>query len=98
MEQPTLTLRQLEVVRRLALGHTTEAIARDLRISKNTLYVHRLNAMDRYGAASLHELWMRLGWLRVPAAPDAIPAVGAASLRIESVEDDEREPSGANTR
>ena len=57
---------QREVIRRLARGEKTDSIARELRMSKNTLYVHRGAAIARNGATGLMDLLQKLGWLTIP--------------------------------
>lgn len=44
---PNLTPRQLEVLKRVASGNTTKAIARDLGISPKTVEFHRARLMER---------------------------------------------------
>ena len=48
-DQTRLTDRQREVLRRIALGQTTKAIAHDLGISAKTVEAHRTQLMDRLG-------------------------------------------------
>jgi DNA-binding NarL/FixJ family response regulator len=43
----TLTRRQREILRKIALGETTKSIARDLGISKKTVETHRAALMER---------------------------------------------------
>ena len=57
---------QREVIRRLARGEKTDSIARELRMSKNTLYAHRYRAQQKYGATGLMDLLQKLGWLTIP--------------------------------
>ena len=55
---------QREVIRRLARGEKTDSIARELRMSKNTLYVHRGAAIARNGATGLMDLLRTLNRTR----------------------------------
>jgi two-component system, LuxR family, response regulator FixJ len=51
-----LSPREAEVSRRLALGLSNKAIARELTISDNTVHVHRQHIMDKTGTGSAAEL------------------------------------------
>src|SRR5271154_682079 len=44
-----LTTRELEVVKLIAEGHTTEEIATELVLSKKTVELHRANILDKLG-------------------------------------------------
>ncbi len=51
-----LTPRELEVLRRIALGYTNRQIAEELGISVRTVETHRANLMDKLGLSSRVEL------------------------------------------
>ncbi len=58
--------REVEVIRRFALGHTWEQIRADLGLSQHTLAHHRQRALDTFGGGCLVDLLRGLGWLTVP--------------------------------
>jgi len=51
-----LTPRELEVLRRIALGYTNRQIAEELGISVRTVETHRANLMGKLGVNSRVEL------------------------------------------
>ncbi len=59
-----LTAREREIVRQLAAGQSTKAIARALGISPRTIDGHRARIMKKVGAASASEMIARLTGLR----------------------------------
>ena len=61
-----LTPREYEVVRRFALGQTWPTVQADLSITQTTVHAHRRNALAKYGAHRMVELYAALGWLHVP--------------------------------
>jgi len=81
----TLTPREWEVVRRLALSQTWEEVCHDLGITRPTLQNHRSNAVARYGVETLTGLFRALGWLKVPGAEEigAVRMLDAAD-RLEN--------------
>jgi DNA-binding CsgD family transcriptional regulator len=56
MDMSTLTQREREVVNLLAQGKTQSTIARQLVISRHTVYAHVRNIREKTGAASAFEL------------------------------------------
>jgi PAS domain S-box-containing protein len=54
--QPTLTGREREVIRLIALGHSGPEIADELHVSHNTVRSHITNAMNKLGARSRAQL------------------------------------------
>jgi DNA-binding NarL/FixJ family response regulator len=62
--QPTLTARQTEVLKLLALGHSVKEIAFELQLSAKTVETHRAQIMERLGlrdVASLVRYAIRTG-------------------------------------
>jgi DNA-binding NarL/FixJ family response regulator len=55
-DSPTLTARELEVVRCAAEGKTNKVIARDLGVSEHTVKNHLFRAFDKLGVSSRVEL------------------------------------------
>ncbi|MDX1905413.1 MAG: response regulator transcription factor [Bacteroidia bacterium] len=55
--EPTrLTIRELEIVRMMATGHQTSAIADTLSLSLHTVYTHRKNIMRKLGVTTAAEV------------------------------------------
>jgi DNA-binding NarL/FixJ family response regulator len=52
----SLSARELEVLRLLADGYSTDEIAHKLVISLSTVYTHRRNLMGKLGLSTRHEL------------------------------------------
>jgi two-component system, LuxR family, response regulator FixJ len=52
----TLSVREMEVLEGLVVGHPNKTIAHDLQISARTVEVHRANVMTKMGAATLSDL------------------------------------------
>ncbi|WP_226575673.1 response regulator transcription factor [Acuticoccus sediminis] len=73
----TLTPRELEVLREVALGRLNKQIAYDLGISEVTVKLHRGNAMRKMETASLAAL-IRLWETLPPDRRDTAPAVRRA--------------------
>jgi DNA-binding NarL/FixJ family response regulator len=64
------TARELEVIRGIAAGRSTDEIARDLMLSARTVESHVRRLFDRFGVVSRAELAVvaeREGWLSLPA-------------------------------
>ena len=59
-----LTVREREIVRQLAAGHSTKQIARALDVSPRTIDGHRARIMKKVGARSASEMISRLVGLR----------------------------------
>jgi PAS domain S-box-containing protein len=59
-----LTVREREIVRQLAAGHSTKQIARALGVSPRTIDGHRARIMKKVGARSASEMISRLVGLR----------------------------------
>jgi len=59
-----LTVREREIVRQLAAGHSTKEIARALDVSPRTIDGHRARIMKKVGARSASEMISRLVGLR----------------------------------
>ena len=55
-DRPELSLRELEVVKLLALGLSGPEVAEELRIAHNTVRTHTRNAMTKMGARSRAQL------------------------------------------
>lgn len=53
VEQVNLSNRELEVLEHIAEGHSTNAIARELNISNNTVEFHRHNLMSKLQASNV---------------------------------------------
>lgn len=77
-EQPLpaspLTPRELTVLQALALGHDNATVARDLRMSPNTVRTHVQNVLAKLGVHSKLEAvakGIREGWIHIPQAPAA---------------------------
>ncbi len=51
-----LTPRELQVVKLIAEGYTSDEIARDLVISRKTVDHHRANILDKLGVRNVAEL------------------------------------------
>lgn len=65
--QPALTVRETEVLRYIALGHTNKDLAAILGVSVKTVEAHRRRAMEKLGLGSrveLVRLAIRSGWMR----------------------------------
>jgi DNA-binding NarL/FixJ family response regulator len=63
-----LTARQVEVLKMIAEGHATKAIARDLNISVKTVETHRAQLMDRldiHDIAGLVRYALRMGLVKL---------------------------------
>ena len=61
-----LTSRQLEIIRLVALGHSSKAIAEKLKLSRSTIENHRSRTMKRLGAKTSAELVLiatKNGWI-----------------------------------
>lgn len=56
----SLTVREREIVRQLALGHSTKQAARILKVSPRTIDGHRARIMKKLGAKSASEMMARL--------------------------------------
>ena len=54
-----LTLRELDVLKRIAEGKSTQKIARELCVSVNTVDTHRRHLMEKLGARNVADLLMR---------------------------------------
>ena len=68
-----LTPRQSEVLRLIAQGQTTKAIARNLHISVKTVETHRAQLMDRldiHDIAGLVRYAIRIGLIEMDEGPD----------------------------
>ena len=63
----SLTPREREVLRRLALGETHELIGSVLGTSARTVRRHRAHAIAKFGGGCIADTWRALGWLQVPA-------------------------------
>jgi DNA-binding NarL/FixJ family response regulator len=64
--RPSITPRQREILRLVALGRTSHAIANELRLSIRTVETHRANLMARLGVNNTAELMreaIRLGFV-----------------------------------
>ena len=53
--QPVLSEREMDVLRRAALGESNKAIAQKLHLSSRTVQVHLSNIFDKFGVASRTE-------------------------------------------
>jgi DNA-binding NarL/FixJ family response regulator len=63
--ESVLSKRELSVLRLLAAGKTSEAIAKDLRMANKTVYSHRRNISTKLGVATSREmLRYAVHWLR----------------------------------
>ncbi len=62
---PALTPRQLQLLRRLAMGHTNRRIARDLGVAEGTVRKHLENIYPRLDVSSRTEALAKLPELRV---------------------------------
>lgn len=75
----SLTPREVQVMREVALGRLNKQIAYDLGISEITVKLHRGNVMRKMGAATIGELIR--AWELLPAdLRDRYSAMGEASL------------------
>jgi DNA-binding NarL/FixJ family response regulator len=69
-----LTTRELEVLRELSLGHDNDAVAKQLRMSPNTVRTHVQNILSKLDVHSKLEAvsrGIREGWIRIPQEPAA---------------------------
>jgi DNA-binding NarL/FixJ family response regulator len=69
-----LTPRELEVLRELSLGHDNEAVAKNLKMSPNTVRTHVQNILSKLDVHSKLEAvsrGIREGWIRIPQEPAA---------------------------
>ena len=60
------TVREIEVIREVARGHTNREIAESLRVSEHTVDFHLRNAYSKLGVATRADairIALRLGWL-----------------------------------
>ncbi len=55
-EAPQVTPRQSQILKMVAMGHTSRAIAASLKISVRTVEVHRFNLMRRLNARNVAQL------------------------------------------
>jgi DNA-binding CsgD family transcriptional regulator len=55
-KDPTLTMREVEILRMIAQGHTNRQVAKLLNISIRTVEFHRSNLMEKLGLDSRVEL------------------------------------------
>jgi DNA-binding NarL/FixJ family response regulator len=72
---PSLTARQLDVLRLLCLGKSNKLIARDLGLSENTVRVHVAAIFSQLGVGSRSAALLRaqsLGLVDSPASPLAV--------------------------
>lgn len=53
-----LTLRELDVLKRISEGKNTQEIARELCVSTNTVDTHRRHLLDKLGARNVADLIM----------------------------------------
>jgi len=58
---PALTMRQQELLRRVAMGHSNRRVARDLGLSEGTVRKHLQNVYERLGVHSRTEALARTG-------------------------------------
>jgi len=66
--QPTLSERELQVLRMIAAGRNTKAIAAELELSVKTIETHRIRIMDKVGLHSVAELTkhaIRMGYTAI---------------------------------
>jgi DNA-binding NarL/FixJ family response regulator len=66
LARPSITPRQREILRLVALGRTSQSIASELRLSTRTVETHRANLMARLGVNNTAELMheaVRLGFI-----------------------------------
>jgi len=66
---PTISEREKEVLRMMAIGHSNKAIAADLSISIKTVEVHKANAMRKlalHGRIDVVRYAILHGWLKEP--------------------------------
>lgn len=61
-----LTRRQYEAMRLRALGLTVEQVCHRMGVARATFYEHERAAFERYDVDCREQLWMKLGWLKVP--------------------------------
>lgn len=80
----TLSPREYEVARLLALGWTGPRIASTLGIHLATVWRHRARAMEKAQVSTLYELWTALGWLRVPGGDVSARSIVAGTGREHS--------------
>jgi DNA-binding NarL/FixJ family response regulator len=69
-----LTPRELAVLQELALGHDNHLVARDLKMSPNTVRTHVQNILSKLKVHSKLEAvsrGIREGWIRIPQEPAA---------------------------
>jgi DNA-binding NarL/FixJ family response regulator len=69
-----LTPRELEVLRELSLGHDNETVAKNLKMSPNTVRTHVQNILSKLAVHSKLEAvsrGIREGWIRIPQEPAA---------------------------
>ena len=63
------TMREMEILRLLAKGATTEEISRQLSISNNTTESHRRHLLEKFNARNVAELIINAvsqGFLHIP--------------------------------
>ncbi len=68
-QQPTISDREREVLRMMAVGHSNKEIAAELGISIKTVEVHKANAMRKlrlHGRIDVVRFAILHGWLREP--------------------------------
>jgi DNA-binding NarL/FixJ family response regulator len=67
--QPSVSIREMRVLRMMALGQSNKEIAAELKISVKTVEVHKANAMRKLGMrgrADVVRFGILHGWLRDP--------------------------------
>ena len=68
----TLAPRELQVIQLKALGMTNVGIAIKLDIGEQTVKNHVSNSYRKYEVTSLPELFIAMGWLRIPGIHQGI--------------------------
>jgi DNA-binding NarL/FixJ family response regulator len=82
LAREALTVREADVLRLLALGHSNKAIARDLGIAVGTVKAHVKRILEKLGATTRTEaasIAVRHGLLEVPA-----PSMGASAIHAST--------------